>query len=164
MTYIAYGSNMSLQELRKHCPCAFAMGTAYLEGWILQCRGAYHRAYLTLEPKEGGIVPAVVWDIAAGEEKALDEYEDCPNLYHKVRLQVEYLSIWTETPVQAEGFMYLMNDGYPLAVPTEEYMTSCAMGYAVFQFPMEGLMATFRRAIMAASENLDDPDQSVPTE
>lgn len=163
MTYIAYGSNLSVSEMKKRCPEAVALGTAWLQGWMLQCRGAYHRAYLTLERRESSAVPVVVWQILPEDEQTLDEYEDYPKLYYKVQLQVEYLDMESGQPKKTDSFLYLMNEDDPLAVPTEEYMAICAAGYAEFHFPQDGLTAAYQRAVDAVNRSLSDPEQSQPS-
>ena len=59
--YIAYGSNLNVEQMKHRCPDARVVGTATLEGWTLLFRGSKTGSYLTIEPKEGSSVPVAVW-------------------------------------------------------------------------------------------------------
>ena len=54
--YLAYGSNMSSEQMRERCPEAELIGSTYLENWSL----AFYE-YATIEEKEGAKTPVVIW-------------------------------------------------------------------------------------------------------
>ncbi len=49
MYYVAYGSNMNVDQMKVRCPEAKAVGTTFLEGYRLLFRGNLGFAYLTVE-------------------------------------------------------------------------------------------------------------------
>ena len=70
--YIAYGSNLNVQQMRMRCPNASILGTAVLKDWELLFKGSGTGFYLTIERCENSSVPVAIWEI---DEKALDRYE-----------------------------------------------------------------------------------------
>ena len=81
--YIAYGSNLSVEQMKHRTPDAKIVGTAVLCGWRL-----LFKSYATIEPKEGRKVPVLVWEISDADEASLDRYEGYPTYYYKRELPV----------------------------------------------------------------------------
>ena len=152
--YIAYGSNLNVAEMRQRCPDAQILGTGSLQDWSLQCKGAWHRAYLTIAEERGSTVPVVIWQVSEADEAVLDDYEDYPALYYKRDMDVPCRDSETGLASTVTAFVYIMVDAYPLAVPTEEYMDTCREGYARFGFPAEILQEAYQRAWEAAEMQL----------
>ena len=65
--YIAYGSNLSTEQMRYRTPDAKIVGTAILTGWQLLFR--YH-ATIEENPKKN--TPVLVWASSAEDEKHLE--------------------------------------------------------------------------------------------
>ena len=86
--YIAYGSNLNLEQMGRRCPTAEVVGTAMLKDWRLRFRGGDHSAVATIERDKGFQVPVLVWRIQPRDEAALDRYEGFPFLYRKETLCV----------------------------------------------------------------------------
>ena len=78
--YIAYGSNLNLEQMKRRCPTAEVMGKTILRGWSLWFRGSRHSAVATIERKRGGKVPVLVWKIQPRDEASLDRYEGVPHM------------------------------------------------------------------------------------
>ena len=85
--YIAYGSNMSMEQMKFRCPEAQLLGTGLLEGWRLMFKGSLTGAYATIEREKGLIVPILLWRISAADEERLDRYEGFPSFYYKQTIQ-----------------------------------------------------------------------------
>ena len=81
--YIAYGSNLNVQQMRYRCPGARVVGISVIKGYELLYKGSKTGSYLTIEKKKDGIVPVAVWEVTADDEKRLDAYEGYPNFYYK---------------------------------------------------------------------------------
>ena len=73
--YIAYGSNLNVQQMRWRCPGARIIGTAELQDYRLLFKGSKTGSYLTVEPEKGCTVPVAVWEVTEQDELALDRYE-----------------------------------------------------------------------------------------
>lgn len=87
--YIAYGSNLNLEQMAFRCPTAKVVGKSELKDYELLFRGGRRGAVATVEPKEGSTVPVLIWEIQNRDEASLDLYEGYPNLYGKQMLEVE---------------------------------------------------------------------------
>ena len=80
--YIAYGSNMDVDQMEWRCPKAELLGVSELDGWQLLFKGSLSGAYATVEQAEGYKVPVLVWAITPRDEERLDRYEGFPNFYY----------------------------------------------------------------------------------
>ena len=129
MLYIAYGSNLNLEQMASRCPTARVAGASLLTGHRLLFRGARAGAVATVEPFEEGSVPVLVWEITPADEAALDRYEGFPFLYRKERMRVK-LNGKTVT-----AMIYIMNVEMPvgcyrpLGQPGAHYYSVILDGY-----------------------------------
>lgn len=78
--YLAYGSNMSREQMRFRCPGAVLVDAVVIPGWRLAFRGAFSRnwgagAVATLLPDERHCAAGMVYDLAPEHEEALDGWE-----------------------------------------------------------------------------------------
>ena len=121
--YLAYGSNMNQRQMAFRCPTAEVVGTSELKGYELLFRGARRGAVATVEPKEGGSVPVLLWKIRRADEQALDRYEGYPRFYGKQMLQVEL----DGKEVPAMG--YIMTPGHEFGIPSDGYADVIWEGY-----------------------------------
>lgn len=121
--YLAYGSNMNQTQMAFRCPTAEVVGTSELKGYELLFKGAPRGAVATVEPKEGGSVPVLLWKIRRADEQALDRYEGYPRFYGKQMLQVELEG----KEVSAMG--YVMMPGYKFGIPSDGYADVIWEGY-----------------------------------
>lgn len=99
--YIAYGSNMSAQQMAFRCPDAKLVGTGYLKNHRLAFY--LHATVERVNSSTGSTVPVAVWQISAQDEKNLDRYEGVPSYYSKRMRTVEM-----SDGSQIKGLMYLM--------------------------------------------------------
>lgn len=126
--YIAYGSNLSVEQMAYRCPTARIVGTAVIRDWKL----AFGR-HATIEPCQGAEVPALVWVIEDEDERSLDRYEGFPKYYEKD---------WIVVEVEGEPLMamvYIMTDIQKTGKPSEAYYNVIKEGYERFGFDMTGL-------------------------
>ena len=84
--YIAYGSNLNVQQMRWRCPGARIIGTSELKNYRLLFKGSKTGSYLTIEPEVGCTVPVAVWEVTDQDELALDRYEGYPSFYYKTEM------------------------------------------------------------------------------
>ena len=71
--YVAYGSNMNVEQMSRRCPDAKVFGTGLLHGYKIVFRGRSN-GVANIEPAEGSTVPVVLWKISPSDEKALDVF------------------------------------------------------------------------------------------
>lgn len=126
--YVAYGSNLNVEQMRYRCPTAKVYGRGTLHGYRLLFKGGKDNAYLTIEPKEGGEVPVVVWDIKPEDEIALDRYEGYPSFYYKEDTEIEL-----ETGKVVVSMVYIMTkkmeERIRLNLPSRSYLATVKEGY-----------------------------------
>lgn len=143
--YLAYGSNLNLEEMGIRCPNAKPIGTVLLHGFHLVYKGAKDNyAYLTIEEKEEAIVPLGLFEITKRDIKQLDHYEGYPLLYEKRII-----------PVMIEGknvdaLIYVMKEAYDYHIPHPSYIKICENGYRDFGFNT----AFLEIALQETKENL----------
>lgn len=131
--YLAYGSNLNLEQMEYRCPYAVPLGTAVLEGYRLLFRGGKGSAVATVEPEDGCSVPVLLWEITPRDEHALDIYEGWPRLYRKETVIV--LLDGKPLPVM----VYIMNEGYEMGLPSSQYLDTICEGYLSAGFPADPL-------------------------
>ena len=129
--YIAYGSNLSVEQMRHRTPKAKIVGTAVLRGWRL-----LFKSYATIEPKEGGRVPVLVWEISEADEKNLDRYEGFPVYYYKRELPVLVTPLDGGAPRELTAMVYIMDEKQPFRMPSLYYYDVLHRGYCAFEFDL----------------------------
>ena len=129
--YIAYGSNLNVQQMRMRCPSARIIGTSVLEDHKLLFKGSKTGSYLTVEKKPGS------------SEKTLDRYEGFPNFYYKKELTLPVKGIRTGKIRKRRVFVYIMYENRPIGIPSISYMQTCIQGYDDFGFDWAGLLDAY---------------------
>lgn len=115
--YLAYGSNINLEQMARRCPNSKVIGTAMIPDYELEFRGV-----ATIVPKKGAQVPVLMWEIDQQDEINLNRYEGFPRLYRKEIFEMEV------NGKMREGMAYLMN--YKgIAPPTAQYYNGIKKGY-----------------------------------
>jgi gamma-glutamylcyclotransferase (GGCT)/AIG2-like uncharacterized protein YtfP len=127
--YIAYGSNLNLEQMKRRCPTAEVVGTAELKNWRLWFRGENHSAVATIERERGFTVPVLIWRIQPEDEVALNRYEGFPFLYRKETLCL------TVNGKRVRAMVYIMNaDRHPYGAPSAGYFNTIREGYESANF------------------------------
>jgi len=127
--YIAYGSNLSVSQMKYRTPDARIVGTAVLDGW-----GLTFKEFATIEQKENHTTPVLVWEISEGDEKNLDRYEGFPNLYYKKDLEVTVTPLDDSDPITLTAMVYIMDEKYDYDMPSLYYYAILVNGYERFGF------------------------------
>jgi len=127
--YIAYGSNLNLEQMKHRCPTAEVVGTAVLKNWKLRFRGGNGGAVATVERERGCEVPVLIWRLQPQDERALDRYEGWPYLYRKETLRL------TVNGRRAYAMIYIMNEkSHPYGTPSMGYLCTINAGYQTAGF------------------------------
>ena len=144
--YIAYGSNLNLEQMAQRCPTAKVVGATTLHDYQLLFRGQHGGSVATVEPMKGSSVPVLVWEITPTDETALDRYEGFPFLYRKEKVKVRLGKRNVETMV------YIMNEGRPLGTPSCYYYSVILEGYKSAGFDVAILKRAVEESIEASGE------------
>lgn len=133
--YLAYGSNLSVDQMLYRCPDAVYVGYTYIKDYELLFKGSQTGSYLTIEKKDGAVVPVLVWKISKADEKNLDRYEGCPHFYYKKMMKVKVYNFLTHRPgKEVDAMVYIMHEERRLGVPSGSYYSVCKEGYDRFGF------------------------------
>ncbi|CAK7027506.1 MAG: hypothetical protein ENTB_05215 [Enterocloster aldenensis] len=150
--YIAYGSNLNLPQMAFRCPAAEVVGKSELKDYELLFRGGRRGAVATVEPKEGGSVPVLLWKIRQTDEAALDRYEGYPRLYGKQMMDVEL------DGKTVSAMVYIMTPGHEFGIPSDYYAEVIREGYESAGFDTQVL----EDAIEHAWELTQEQEQNRP--
>lgn len=134
--YIAYGSNLDVNQMLRRCPGAIKIGASVIEDYEIIFRGNSRRCGVaTIEESGYGVsVPVGIWSITERDEAALDRYEGWPYLYEK---QTFYVRVNGKT---ISAMAYIMTPGHGIAAPTKEYLDTIIRGYNDFGFDTASLL------------------------
>lgn len=141
--YIAYGSNLNVQQMRFRCPDAKVVGTAKIKDYQLLFKGSKTGSYLTIEKKKGGMVPVAVWAVSKRDELALDRYEGFPNFYYKTEMELPVKCWKADKTKTLTAFVYIMHEERKLGIPSHAYVRTCVQGYRDFGFDLKHLRLAF---------------------
>ena len=140
--YIAYGSNLSVEQMAHRCPDAKVVGMAAIQDWKL-----VFRVHANIEPCEGRVVPVLIWEISGRDERNLDIYEGYPSYYYKQDMAVTMTDLDGKNPQEITAMVYLMNDGHPIRTPMKGYYYTLEEGYTRFGFNTHLLELAFEEAM-----------------
>lgn len=132
--YIAYGSNLSIEQMKVRTPDAVIVGTGMLEDWRL-----LFRQFATIRKCKGYSVPVLIWKISEQDEQSLDRYEGFPSFYIKKNLKVAVTSLDGQDLGKITAMVYIMTkkavetrSTNPL--PSKYYYSVLFAGYKTFGF------------------------------
>ena len=150
--YIAYGSNINLEQMAYRCPNSKIVSKEMLKGYELEFRGV-----ATIVPNDKSEVPILIWEIDGRDEHSLDRYEGFPNLYRKELFEIEV------DGEKKECMAYLMNKGQ-ISPPTSYYYNVINQGYEANGMDTSYLRAALERSVCEQyfdeihDEELDEDD------
>lgn len=132
--YIAYGSNINLEQMANRCPNSKIVSKEMLKGYELEFRGV-----ATIVPNDKSEVPVLIWEIDGRDEHSLDKYEGFPNLYRKELFEIDV------NGEKKECMAYLMNNGH-ISPPMSHYYNVIKQGYEA-----NGMDTSYLRAALEKS-------------
>lgn len=115
--YIAYGSNINLEQMAYRCPHSKVVGTSEIKDYELEFRGV-----ATIVPNKGARVPVLIWELDERDLPNLNRYEGYPRLYRQEKMSFEL------NGKSCKGMAYLMNYG-ELSPPSQMYYNTILQGY-----------------------------------
>ena len=122
--YIAYGSNMNIEQMARRCPTAKVVSSGWLEGYRLRFKGGSYGSVATVEPSPDDLVPILIWELKPQDEANLDLYEGYPRLYRKETLSVKL------GRKKFPAMIYIMNgEQHPYGYPSQSYFDTIREGY-----------------------------------
>jgi len=117
--YVAYGSNMNLDQMNYRCPDAVLVGRGTLPDWRLVFRNV-----ADIEPVEGRMTPITSWLVSKDDLDALDAYEGYPSLYYRRMVKFRH-----DDDREDWALTYVMTSRESYGEPSPGYYESIACGY-----------------------------------
>ena len=133
--YIAYGSNINLEQMAHRCPNSKIVSKEMLKGYELEFRGV-----ATIVPNDKSEVPILIWEIDGRDEHSLDKYEGFPNYYRKELFEIDV------NGEKKECMAYLMNSGH-ISPPMRYYYNVIKQGYEANGMDTSYLRAALERSV-----------------
>lgn len=115
--YIAYGSNINLEQMKYRCSHSKVVGTSEIKDYELEFRGV-----ATIVPSKGATVQVLIWELDERDLPTLNRYEGYPRLYRQEEMTFEL------DGKEVKGMAYLMNRG-ALSPPSRQYYNTILQGY-----------------------------------
>lgn len=147
--YIAYGSNLNVDQMKFRCPTATIVYSAEIKNYELVFRGSKTGSYATIEQCEAKIVPVVLWKTTEEDELALDNYEGYPKFYGKEEMELEV------DGKSVSAYVYIMPQSHQLGMPTQNYIDCILEGYDSAGFDPQILLD----ALETTEQKMDDLPQ-----
>ena len=144
--YIAYGSNINLEQIAYRCPHSKVVGTSEIKDFELEFRGV-----ATIVPKENASVSVLIWELDERDLPTLNRYEGWPRLYRQEKMNFEL------DGHSYEGMAYLMNRG-EISPPSQQYYNTILQGYRENDLDESYLQRALENSFQMdlAEEELDD--------
>ncbi len=136
MLYFAYGSNLSLEQMRERCPQAEPWHAVRVPGWRLT-----FRTYADIEHAPGEAVHGALYRVTRSCLLHLDRFEGVgKGAYsrHLIRVDVPGFG-----PLSATTYI---NQRAFVQLPAEAYVAKLQAGYEDWRLPQRALRAAVRRA------------------
>ena len=144
--YVAYGSNMSAEQMSQRCPDAKLVGKTTLQDWKLK-----FKIHATIEPHKGRQVPALVWKISNDDERSLDVYEGYPNYYVKQNVEISMTELDGTNQQKVTAMIYVMVERHQAGIPFQSYYDGMVKDYERFGFDKRILQEALNEAVNEAA-------------
>lgn len=150
--YLAYGSNINLEQMAFRCPDSKVVTTGMISDYELQ-----FKRVATIEPKEGSEVPVLIWELGGQDELSLDRYEGFPNLYRKEDVEVEI------NGEKQKCMAYVMNKGEILP-PSKQYFECILQGYMENGLDTNYLVKALEQSLYLQKQNEQEECEEIAEE
>lgn len=133
--YIAYGSNIDLEQMAYRCPNARVIGAVSIPGFVLSYRQSSSGYYASLDKADRSETPGLLWAITAADEANLDLYEGVSsNCYYKMEIPVVLAG------QRLMAMTYLIPEERPAGEPSSDYRNVIHRAYENLYLPLSSLI------------------------
>lgn len=127
--YVAYGSNLNIEQMNYRCRDAKKIGSTILKDYKL-----VFDTHLTIEKEKGAETPVGIWEVSDNDIHYLDVYEGYPTYYKK-----KYLTLKLDDK-KYKALVYVMNRHNEVPEPPSyQYYLTCLQGYKDFNLDLKYL-------------------------
>ncbi|MCU7381018.1 gamma-glutamylcyclotransferase [Clostridiales Family XIII bacterium ASD5510] len=146
--YIAYGSNLNLEQMGFRCPSARVYAKGLLKDCELVYRGSKTNSHATIQRRKGHSVPVLIWEIQPFDEERLDIYEGYPRYYHKKYIMIDI------DGERKKAMTYIMNESAQPGRPAPQYVQTIKQGYIDNTFDLDILFNSLESNTIECNSNL----------
>jgi len=126
--FFAYGTNISQDELNKHCPGAVLIGYGMLNNYMLEFRGYTGHAIAQICKKKGEVLPVAIWELPPESRYTIENYEKFPYLYKRQKAKAVLRG------QKVTGIIYINKQDLPVSEPDEKYLAVLRQAYKQADF------------------------------
>jgi cation transport regulator ChaC len=133
MLYLAYGSNLSLRQMRARCPGARPVARAVLEGYALAFAGhsrGWGGPVATVVRARGARVHGLLYELPTEDLRALDRSEGAPFVYER-RMRI----VRDEHGRRRRAHLYVHREDQGDVLPPLRYVERIRRAYRRLGFP-----------------------------
>lgn len=134
--YIAYGSNLSIDQMIERCPSAKVIGKSIIPNMKPVCMGSGGESYLNLTFQKGSYSPVGIYSLSKEDEVKLDEIET-KKYYSKIETNLKVFDFRDKQFHDYNGFIYLMTSPVTLGKCSANYINTLIKGYKDFGFNLK---------------------------
>lgn len=152
--YLAYGSNLSVEQMRARCPGAIPVGNGVIRDYRLE-----FKFNADIVPYKGCEVPVGCWAITDKDEERLDLYEGFPEYYVKRNMTITVKTFKRKRLIRVNAMFYVMREEHDLYPPMPRYYEGIVEGYANFKLNDIPLKAAYDRALVYYNDKYGKDEQ-----
>jgi len=134
VNYFAYGSNLSIAQMKERCPDSKFVRKGFLKGVRLEFRNfssrwGGHVADITGDKDKNKLVYGIIYSLPVADLKRLDVYEGYPLVYNRKLVKIHGNN-------QCDiGWVYYIQRKTKMGLPSKKYLGIIKTGAHNFDFP-----------------------------
>ncbi len=150
--YFAYGSNLSLTQMRTRCPDSQAVAAVSATRWRIAFYGGGNQRWgiggvATLTQNESAVAHGALYLLTALDELAMDGFEGVAHgKYFKDETFGRHISCPKLTSADVI-YAYIMSNPATPNLPSHKYLDTIRQGYQDWKLPDSQLLEQFRRDV-----------------
>ena len=121
--FIAYGTNIKVEELSKSFPEAKIVSYGFIKNYALEFVGYDGHAIATAVKKRGEKLPVAIWDFPKEMRYTLTNFEPFPYLYERKAVTAHV------GKMKFRGEIYITKQKLRHGKPSEEYLNTLKEAY-----------------------------------
>ncbi len=150
--YLAYGSNLYIEQMNKRCPTNVVVGKLNLPDYKLEFRRINSGYYATIGYNKGSYVPCVIYAISKKDKKTLDKYEGIGEAYNST-----YINNCVIDNIKYDKVLvYLMKEITECGLPNESYLFKINKGYEYFNLDSKFLIESIEESYKKEQQNVQN--------
>jgi gamma-glutamylcyclotransferase len=132
MYYFAFGSNLSIQQMKERCPDSIPKFRAYLQDYKLIFAGHSVRrkgGIASIKSFSGEKVKGAIYEVTEDDLRLLDKYEGYPNTYCHLNIKV-----CDDNGKEFDAMTYILHEQSIETRPSKEYIAVINQGYGDWNY------------------------------